>query len=110
MDVLTPLPLTNWSGPFAPAVQEAALTALEHGRVLLAGNLPFVLLQSELSLLSERISDEKAKNVSYDPATGVVQGASSDPQARDSLKAMMRRYADQAAALLGALVPRYQAS
>src|SRR4051812_27827378 len=102
MSTLTPLPLTTWSGPFGIEVQAAAISALERGQVLVADALPFALLQIEQALLSEGISDGKAKNISFDPATGDVQGAADVP-AHEALGRMMRRYADHATELLGAL-------
>src|SRR4051812_10790723 len=101
MSSLTPLALTRWVGPFPAEIQAPALAALERGQVLLARDLPFALLQGEEALLTEGISDGKAKNISFDPATGAVQGVSADSQVREALSAMMRRYADGATALLG---------
>ena len=33
-EVLEALPITAWHGPFDPALRQQALTALEHGKVL----------------------------------------------------------------------------
>lgn len=109
MNVITSLPLDTWSGPFAPELQRAALSALESGQVLLAEHLAFSFMPAERSLLNESVSDGKAKNISFDPATGAVQGASPDGALRQPLAAMMRRFSDQATTLLGALLPKYRA-
>jgi hypothetical protein len=108
MNPVTPLPLESWSGPFAPEVQAAGLTAVESGQVLLAEHLGFALLPAEHALLNERVSNGKAKNISFDSATGTVQGASPDEALRAPLAAMMRRFSDHATSLLGALFPPYR--
>jgi hypothetical protein len=77
--------------------------------VLLAA-LPFSISPDEAFLLSPSIMGSERKNISYDPATGDVANSSlSGPQA-DCLNEMLRRFGDEAEALLHGLLPGYATS
>lgn len=68
--IIETLPLTDWNGPYEPAVKARAVAALESGSVLFFPGLPFRLAENEKQFLDARISDGKAKNISRDPDTG----------------------------------------
>jgi hypothetical protein len=106
-DVVEELPLTDWTGPFAPETQAAALAALEAGRVILCPRLPFEVAADEQVLLDPAVGDDSRKNVSLDPATGKLGASSLPPDEAARLAAMMQRFSDQAQGLLQGLLPRY---
>ncbi len=108
MDILEPLPVESWEGPFAPAVTGRCAEALESGRILFAPHLHFELSAAERWFLSPDCLDGKSKNVSFRPATGALEGSSTDGADRRDLLAMLRRYHTQSAALLDALCPEYR--
>jgi 3-deoxy-D-manno-oct-2-ulosonic acid (Kdo) hydroxylase len=108
MGAVQSFPLDSWQGPFPPDLQHDAVTALETGHVLFFPALPFALSAEDRAVLDEA-GQGKAKNISYDPATGHHKGTdlTGDPAAR--IEALMKRYADSAAALLRGLAPGYGA-
>jgi 3-deoxy-D-manno-oct-2-ulosonic acid (Kdo) hydroxylase len=105
--IIQQLPITDWRGPFDPALQQRALYALEDGRVLLLADLPFPVLPDETPLLSPAVMGSERKNISFDPASGRMSNTSLSGTEAEALGAMMRRFGDAAEALLGDLLPRY---
>ncbi len=71
--------------------------------------LPFTVGNSENTLLTDALSNGRAKNISRDPG-GAVQGDAGSAEDRAALSAMMGRFAAQARALVLALFPGYAAS
>ena len=102
MRVLEEIGITDWSEA-VPGVAEA----LETGKVLFAPQLHFELSKAELQFLSPACLDGKSKNVSYRPASGALGGASRNVD-QGSLTAMLRRYFENAFALMEALCPEYR--
>jgi hypothetical protein len=107
MDLLETFEETVWDAPFSVAAQERAVQTLEQGRVLHFEDLAFRLEPRELRFLSSAWSDQKAKNISFDPNTGKLSGASIEGSGGQELLAMMRRYAASTRALLARLLPQY---
>lgn len=105
-EVIEALPITAWHGPFAPALRDRAIEALEWGRVLQAA-LPFALAPGEMPLLSPSVMGSERKNISFDAASGRVANTSLTGGDVDRLRAMLRRFGDAAEALLHDLLPRY---
>ena len=105
MEILERLQIANWEGP----VPGGMTAALESGKVLFAPDLHFELAVTERRFLSPGCLDGKSKNVSYRPATGALQGASSGGSDGEELKAMLHRYYEQSSALIRALCPEYRA-
>ena len=99
------LPLTDWAGPYEPAVKARALSALEQGTVLFFPGLSFRLEGSEKQFLDARVSDGRAKNISLDPQSGKIQATSLQGEEAHRLSAMMARFADQASQLVQDLLP-----
>lgn len=99
--------------PFANAhVPEESLkldltAALEAGKVVSIPGMNFALNEEELKLLDPRIL-AKAKNVSYNPATGKIGGTSCVGREADVLTGMISRYSKLAGELMGALFPPYR--
>jgi hypothetical protein len=107
MQVLEPLSVTRWRGPHPPALQERAIEALERGRVLHCPGLAFTLEAPEQRFLSPTWRDGSRKNISYDPATGRLGGASVHGEEARTLTAMIARYARAAQDLVEGLLPAY---
>lgn len=106
-EVLETLPITHWHGPFDAALQHRALTALEHGKVLVLPDLPFLVAAQEADLLRPDTSGSGRKNVSLDPSTGALGNVALDAASQARVAAMMQRFADGAARLLHDLLPAY---
>ncbi len=106
-EVLQTLPVTAWHGPFDPALRHQALTALEHGKVLVLPDLPFPIAPEEADLLSPDVSGAERKNVSLDPRTGRLGNTALAPAEAVRLTAMVQRFAEHAARLLADLLPEY---
>ena len=106
--MLETLPLTDWNGPYEPAVKTRAVAALESGAVLFFPGLSFRLEDSEKQFLDARVSDGKAKNISLDPDTGKIQATSLEGDDARRLAAMMARFANQASSLVHDLLPYAQ--
>jgi hypothetical protein len=105
-DTIETLPVTAWGGPFAPSLRTRATEALEEGRVLLA-DLPFLLSPDEAFLLSPAVMGSERKNISFDAASGQVSNTSLSGTEADRLRAMLRRFGDEAETLLRDLLPGY---
>ena len=106
-DVLEDLPITDWSGPFSPALQARAVSALEAGRVIFCPRLPFEVTPDETGFLNPTVGDDTRKNVSLDPATGVLGATALDSDDAARLAGMMQRFSDQTVSLLHGLFPGY---
>ena len=79
---------------------------LEQGGLIVLPGAPFRLASEEADLLSPRVSDGRAKNISLSP-DGAVRGAAADPAARRRLGRLMGRYRDWAAGAVAGAAPRY---
>lgn len=106
-DVTLTLPLARWDGSIAPAMQDAALQALEGGQVVVLPDLAFTLAEDERAFLNPDALDDTRKNISLDPATGTVHGTAVAGAARQRLAGMLERFGSQTEALLHALLPYY---
>ncbi len=107
MEILEALDITSWKGPFSPEIVAKAADALETGKLLYAPQLPFELYEAERRFLSPDCLDDKSKNVSFRPNSGVLKGTRCQGSARDELLGMLQRYYDRASDLLKALCPGY---
>ena len=103
--MLETLPLTGWTGPFDVETKARALSALEGGKVLFFPDLAFVLSGSERQFLDAGVSDGKAKNISLDPVSGLLQASSLSGEKAGQLAAMIERFGRQAQTLVHALLP-----
>jgi 3-deoxy-D-manno-octulosonic acid hydroxylase-like protein len=106
-EVIT-LPTASWQQHVAATDQQLAADALERGAVLLFPALEFSVQDSEAQYLNPAMHGDR-KNVSFDPSTGSLRGASVDgtddlPQLRD----MLGRYAASSRQLLLNLLPHYE--
>ncbi len=107
MEILEPLDISSWQGPFSPEIVANAADALETGNLLYAPRLPFELSERERRFLSPDCLDAKSKNVSFRPDSGALKGTSCEGADRDELLAMLQRYYNRSSDLLKALCPSY---
>ena len=99
--------VSEWQGPFADADKNAALSALERGKVLYFPKLAFVPEQSCRDLFSSHLADRKTKNISYNPATVTVKGTLASERERPTLQEMMAAFSATAAGFVLDLLPCY---
>jgi hypothetical protein len=107
VEILEPLDISSWQGPFSPEIVANAADALETGNLLYAPQLPFELSERERRFLSPDCLDAKSKNVSFRPDSGALKGTSCEGADRDELLAMLQRYYNRSSDLLKALCPSY---
>jgi hypothetical protein len=107
IDPIATLDVDRWNGPFDGATRAAAQDALEDGKVLYFPKLPFTVGNSENGLLTDTLSNGRAKNISRDP-DGKIQGDDASPEAAEHLSAMMGRFAILARSLVLSLFPGYE--
>jgi hypothetical protein len=106
-DIIT-LSNPDWDQQVTTAEQELAADALERGNVLLFPHLSFLLQDGEGQFLSPTVAGE-GKNVSLDPANGLLRGSSvNDADLLQRLQFMMNRFATSSRHLLRSLLPRYE--
>jgi hypothetical protein len=98
--------LERWAGPFDGATRRSAQDALESGKVLFFPKLPFALADEETGLLTDTLSNGRAKNISRDP-DGSIQGETASPEESARLSAMMARFAAQSCDLVLGLFPAF---
>lgn len=91
--------LTAWS--------TRAADVLETGGVLLFPQLAFPLADAERALAAASSLAPRSKNISLDPATGVLGGHALQGEALATATAMTSRYADFATDLITRLLPGY---
>lgn len=107
MNIINTLDFTSWK-PELPSETAAACTqALETGRVAFLPHLSFELAEDERYLLSPKWSDGKAKNISYDPATGKVNHTSAQGADVEAIGRMMGRFSQSTRTLVDSLFPGY---
>jgi hypothetical protein len=103
-DVLKTYPDTSWAGDDAPTRNVEAV--VEGGGVLAFPHMPFVLRDDERRYLDPRFADGKAKNISL-RANDDFRGATGTAEEQAALHAMVKRFRDQAEALVARLFPHY---
>ena len=107
MEIIEPLDITSWQGPFSPGIVAKAADSLETGKLLFAPQLPFELTDAERQFLSPDCLDGNSKNVSFRPDSGALKGTRCQGPERGQLLGMLERYHKRASDLLKALCPEY---
>ena len=100
--------LAAWNPRLKECQSRLLATELEAGKVLYFPYLDFALTAEEKRFLDSRWSDGKAKNISYEPATEQLKGASGNRVDLEALAAMIGRFHAQAMTLIHALLPAYR--
>lgn len=106
-EVLEQFPIASWDAPIDAGTARRAVAALEAGRVLFLSGLAFALQPDEARFLTAEAADNSRKNVSFDPATGRLGGASPDGEDAARLAAMLDRYGRLSTRLLRNLLAAY---
>lgn len=99
--------LAAWNPRPDEARSQRLAAELESGKLLFFPNLGFDLEAGEQYLLDPRWSDGRAKNLSFDPATGVLKGAAGNRVDLEALATMIGRFHRQAMSLVLGLFPAY---
>ena len=111
-DAVTPVTMFDdrawFAGDPAAAPTRGVESRLEAGEVLCFPQLAFALSAAEQRLLDPRVGDGKAKNISLRGAGNVLRGAAGSADEQAALAAMVRRFREQAAALVDRLFPHYR--
>lgn len=100
------LPVTAWRPAPDAALQGRAAAALEGGDVVVMPSLAFPLTAVERGYLRPDAVKEGTKTIKYEPRTGRVWGTA-DQVGEEVLRGMLKRYAEEAHALVLALFPGY---
>jgi hypothetical protein len=108
LEVLEPLDINSWQGPFSPEIVANAADSLETGKLLYAPQLSFDLSESERRFLSPDYLDGKSKNVSFRPSSGVLGGTRCQGPESNEVVGMLQRYYASACDLFKALFPGYE--
>jgi hypothetical protein len=97
--------MTSQVRPFDPGPGAEAL--LEAGDVLWLRDSFFAVEVAERPLLTPSVLAGANKNVSFDPATGRVSGASAAGESAELLRGMLARFSDEAEAFVRRACPAY---
>jgi len=97
----------RWQAAFTEAQQRQATDAVEAGGLILFPRLAFRVGDSEGLCLAPDCVRPGSKNVSFDPRTGAVRGATSEPERARMLRDMLARYAEQSSSLVQSLFAHY---
>jgi hypothetical protein len=96
----------SWTTLPSADVVHAAEAGIERGKVLFLPELAFRTEPREAALFTPAILGS-SKNASFDPATGRLGGTTRAAGDAELLRALLRRFSDAAASLMGHLLPRY---
>lgn len=107
MNPIETLSISTWNAALPAELKTQAVQAIEQGQLLFFPELAFVLTSTEQRFLSPVFVDPKVKNISYDAATDILKGACGTVQELQDIKKMVARFAEQANALINAVLPQY---
>jgi hypothetical protein len=97
----------SWTAPFGEDRRNAAITALEEGRVLYFPRLAFALEPAEADLVRVARAPAARKNITFDPRTGAAHGAELDAAEQRIVSALLDRYGRTVEAWFDNLFPAY---
>lgn len=100
------VPVMSWRPDADADLRRRAVTALEAGNVVVLPDLRFALTEAESGYLRPDAVKEGTKTIKYEPRTGRVWGTA-DQAGEEVLRGMLKRYAEEAHALVLALFPGY---
>src|ERR1051326_5084194 len=97
--------VADWAAPVDRQLAATRVAQLEEGKIMTASDAAFELTSEEQRFRSPEWLDGKAKNISFDPATGDVRGTSATGKTLDDLQRMMRRFWARAREIMIGLCP-----
>jgi hypothetical protein len=106
MNPIYALDAADWDATFSPEQQALAMRALEQGHVLFFPNLACPIRPHEQKFLSPDVL-HGAKNVSYDPVTGVLANTRCTGTEANELRGLVAGFAARADRFLRNLLPAY---
>jgi hypothetical protein len=107
MRILTELDILDWLSPVSAPSQALAIKQLENGNILYMPKLSFSLQNEELPVLSTKISNHKAKNISFNSQLNQLHGVNHMDYDPIMIKNMMARFAKYSYALINQVLPSY---
>lgn len=107
-ELIRPLEVRSWQGPFEAGLRDAAIEALESGLVLYFPRLPFEIADDERDCVYRDWSDGRSKNVSYEASLKLLKGVEEGATDTAMLTRIMDRFATASTEFLGALIPSYR--
>jgi hypothetical protein len=107
MTYLTEIECATWTTSFHDRLQAQAVSAIEAGGILIFPQLPFGLLPHESEFLSPVFADPKAKNISFNPHTRLLQCAVCSQDKQYHLQRMLQRFSEAAECLVKKLLAPY---
>lgn len=107
MDIIQKIEEKNWEQTHSGTVSSKATSDLENGRLIFYPNLAFELLPEEKVFLSDKYSDGKAKNISFEAKSNKLRGANCSAEDEKVLSNMMLRFNKSATLLISRLLPQY---
>lgn len=107
MDILQQFDDEKWELTQTEDNCKRAVDALENGKLIFYPNLTFELLPQEKVFLSDKYSDGKAKNISYNSKFQKLSGANCSLEESKLLSAMLLRFNEHATRLISQLFPAY---
>ena len=108
-DIVVPMPVDSWHGPFPEPLSHQAVDALEAGSVLFFPGLSFEIGPSDLDLLRADILGGSRKNISFDPAIGKLGNTALAGADSARLTQLLGTFAANAERLVTGLLPDYAA-
>lgn len=109
MEPILSLDIERWDGGIDAATQTRAAGALEDGKVICFPRLAFAVASKEASVLDPSVSDGKAKNVTWFPDRGKLQGTA-DGAGLTEIRSLLARYAATTRRFVETLLPTYGAA
>ncbi len=109
MDDVTPIvaaPLDGWEGRSPDATLRAVI---ERGGVVTCPSLAFALSDDEHALFDASLADDRRKSIYVRPGRAGISGTTATGARRDTVAAVIDRYARSAHALIDGLFPAYDA-
>jgi hypothetical protein len=102
--------LQSWDVPVDASTQEAAVNALEGGKILFFPELPFPLEPRENTFIGpdSHLVQMDIKSVKYSPSQDRLWGVPKGETQTTALHGMLRRYARKSRALVEELLPAYK--
>jgi hypothetical protein len=98
----------SWEPELPSALLDQMVKDLESGSVLYFPKLSFPFREEEKALLSPYWSNQKAKNISFDPRRGELKGTEAQGSERNLLSGLLDRFARTTRELVARLFPSYQ--